>query len=132
MKEVNEHNEEYFKSVWMPLIVSLTFSCVQSADLAYGGMFFDINWIQIIDTFTICIYAAIIPARIVLFLNNNKTPKTSLFLQWFIGAGFYFFYSFTESSFNIIILLISLILSLASYHNLQNHLTKGASDGNIR
>lgn len=91
MKEATEHNKEYFKSVWIPLIVSLTFSWVQSADLASGGIFFDIDWIQIIDTFTICIYSAIIPARIVLFLDNNKTSKTSLFLLWFIGAGLYFF-----------------------------------------
>lgn len=132
MKEVNEYNEEYFKSVWLPLIVSLTFSFIQSTDISFLQMFFDIDWIQIIDTFTICIYAAIIPARIVLFIDNTKAPKFSQFLIWSFGTILYVFHSYIGTSFTIILLLISLILGIISYYNLQNHLTKGDSNGNTQ
>lgn len=125
MNEINEHNENFFKSVWLPLIVSLFFSCVQSSDLASGQIFFDIDLIQIIDTFTICIYAAIIPARIVLYLDNNRPLEISQFILWYVGTGLYLFYSYIGTSFNIIILLISLALGIFSYFNLKNYLTKG-------
>ena len=130
MNEINERNEEYFKSVWLPLITSLLFSIVQSTEISYNQMFFDIDFIQLIDTFTICIYAAIIPARIVPYIDKSKPFQKAQFLLWFAGAGLYVFDSFVKIPFGIIILFISLLLGLSSYRNLKNYLTKGNSNEN--
>lgn len=130
MNEINARNEEYFKSVWLPLIISLGFSIVQSTEINNNQIFFDIDFIQLIDTFTVCIYATIIPARMVLFIDKPKSSKVFQFLLWFSGAGLYILYSFAKIPFSIIILLISLLLGLTSYRNLKNHLTKGVSNGN--
>lgn len=116
----------------MPLIISLGFSFVQATEINSSEIFFPIDYIQLIDTFTVCLYAAIIPARIVLFVENSNIPKIYHFLLWFIGAGLYIFSSFSKTPLNIIILLISLVLAIVSYYILHNYLTKGVSNGNTK
>lgn len=132
MNKVNEQNEEYFKSVWLPLIISLDFSIVQSTEINSKQIDFDIDFIQLIDTFTACIYATIIPTRMILYIDKPKILEVSHFLLWFLGTGLYIFYSFTKMPFSVIILFISLLLGLTSYRNLKNHLTKGASNANTK
>lgn len=128
MKEINENNKEYFVSLWLPFLISLGLSIVQSTEINIHQLIFNVDCIQFMDTFTVCIYATIVPVRMISFIEN--IPKLYQFILWFVGIGLYILYSFTQVSYNIIFLFISLCLGVISYYVLRKHLIKGVRNEN--